>query len=492
MSKRLYMHDPVNRCEDSNGCIKLKTKVPLSNYPTSNNVETSNVVTSDDVATWDLSNNLYVYNESSYPAKIRKKIRAQVTHSPEVVAVVLPSEKTSYERKAKSTRKVRALRVLLDSGGSDNLVRAAAVKSLKKLNSKFPVTWKTANGNFETDQMVNVKFQLPDFTEKVTINQPFHVCQHELDYDMIIGRKTLIDLGIIIDFLNRQIIWNDISVELKDPTLFDNRMNLYSLAVQAEPESCQDILNRAMHILDAGRDGETNLEKVVNGYKHLDQTKRDKLLALLNQYQELFDGQLGLWDTEPVSLEIKPGAKPYHGKAFPVPHIHKEKFKKEIDTLVELGVLEKDSSSQWAAPSFTQPKKNPNEVRFLSDFRQLNKCMVRKPYPLPKISEILQELTGLTYASALDLKMGYYTIRLNPDAQQLCTIITPWGKYKYMRLPMGISTAPDIFQNKMSDLMSGLEFVRVYLDDLLIITNGSFEDHLAKLQKHCISFRSQG
>ena len=82
-----------------------------------------------------------------------------------------------------------------------------------------------------------------------------------------------------------------------------------------------------------------------------------------------------------MSLEIKPDAKPYHGKAFPVPQINKEKFKKEIDTLVDLGVLEKDSSSQWAAPSFTQPKKNPNELRLLSDFRQLNKHMVRKPYP---------------------------------------------------------------------------------------------------------------
>ena len=150
---------------------------------------------------------------------------------------------------------------------------------------------------------------------------------------------------------------------------------------------------------------------------------------------------------------------------------------------MDLGVLEKESSSQWAAPFFTQPKKNPNELRFLSDFRQLNKRMVRKPYPLPKICKILQELTGLSYATALYLKMGYYTIRLNPDAQRLCTIITPWGKYKYKRLPMGISTALDIFQNKMSNLMRELEFVRVYLDDLLIITNGSFEDHFAKLNQ---------
>ena len=139
-----------------------------------------------------------------------------------------------------------------------------------------------------------------------------------------------------------------------------------------------------MHILDAGRAGEPNLKELVGGYDHLNQPQKDKLLALLMKYQELFDGKLGLWDTEPVSLEIKLDAKPYHGKAFPVPQIHKEKFKQEIDTLVDLGVLEKDSSSQWAAPSFTQPKKNPNELRFLSDFRQLNKKMVKKALPTAK------------------------------------------------------------------------------------------------------------
>ena len=78
--------------------------------------------------------------------------------------------------------------------------------------------------------------------------------------------------------------------------------------------------------------------------------------------------------------------------------------------------------------------------------------------------------------------MGYYTVRLDPDSQKLCTIITPWGKYQYLRLPMGVNVSPDIFQEKTSDLMAGLEFVRTYLDDLLIISNSTFEDHLRQLQ----------
>ena len=89
----------------------------------------------------------------------------------------------------------------------------------------------------------------------------------------------------------------------------------------------------------------------------------------------------------------------------------------------------------------------------------------------------------MQWASAIDLKMGYYAIRLDPDAQRYCTLITPWGKYKYLRLPMGISCAPDIFQDKMSDLVAHLEFAQVYIDGLLVLTNGSLKDHLSKLDK---------
>jgi Reverse transcriptase (RNA-dependent DNA polymerase) len=78
--------------------------------------------------------------------------------------------------------------------------------------------------------------------------------------------------------------------------------------------------------------------------------------------------------------------------------------------------------------------------------------------------------------------MGYYNIRLDPYSASLCTLILPWGKYKYNRLPMGIKNSPDIFQQKISDLMEGLEdFIRAYLDDILIITKGAFTDHLAKV-----------
>ncbi len=93
----------------------------------------------------------------------------------------------------------------------------------------------------------------------------------------------------------------------------------------------------------------------------------------------------------------------------------------------------------------------------------------------------MQELEEFTYATALDLNMGYYTISLDLDVARICTIIFLWGKHSFKRLPMGIAVSSDIFQEKMSNLMATLEFVQTYLDDLLIITKGSLEDHLEKL-----------
>jgi hypothetical protein len=81
-------------------------------------------------------------------------------------------------------------------------------------------------------------------------------------------------------------------------------------------------------------------------------------------------------------------------------------------------------------------------VHTISDFREFNKCIVRKPYPIPKTSTILQELEGFTYATALDLNTGYYTIRLDPTASEMCTIIFPWGNYSYKRLTWALEAQP--------------------------------------------------
>ena len=78
---------------------------------------------------------------------------------------------------------------------------------------------------------------------------------------------------------------------------------------------------------------------------------------MLTEFEELFDGPLGHWNTEHVSLELKEGAQPYHSRAYSVPQSHKETTIKELNRLCRLGVLEFQPESEWTSPSFITPKK---------------------------------------------------------------------------------------------------------------------------------------
>jgi hypothetical protein len=103
---------------------------------------------------------------------------------------------------------------------------------------------------------------------------------------------------------------------------------------------------------------------------------------------------------------LKEGVSSYHGQAFSVPKIHKDAIIKEVERLCKLGLLERQPASEWALPSFIIPKKD-RTVCFLSNFWEVNERLVRIPFPIPKISMVLQELEGFTFATALDLNMGY-------------------------------------------------------------------------------------
>ena len=155
-----------------------------------------------------------------------------------------------------------------------------------------------------------------------------------------------------------------------------------------------------------------------------------------------------------------------------MPQSQKAVFKKEMERLVKIGVVERQLASESGSPAFIIPKAD-YRVRFLTNFREMKKRIVRTPFPTPQLSSTLQEMEGFTFTTTIDLNMGYYTIRLDPDAQKISTIIPLWGKYSYLPLPMGVSGAPDIFQEKRSGLMCILKYVRTYIEDLLVIMIGT-------------------
>ena len=167
-----------------------------------------------------------------------------------------------------------------------------------------------------------------------------------------------------------------------------------------EPHSTHKVTQRVVHILDAKYEKEDLQSFISTNCTHLSLPDQNKLLELLTEYEVLFDGTLGNWNTKPVSFELKEGTKPYHGRPLSVSKSRKETTMKELNRLCELGLLENQPASEWASPSFIIPKKD-NTVCFISNFREVNKRLVRKPFPIPKISTVLQELEGFTLQQPL-------------------------------------------------------------------------------------------
>jgi hypothetical protein len=220
--------------------------------------------------------------------------------------------------------------------------------------------------------------------------------------------------------------------------------------------------------------------------------QRKELYKLLIKYEDLFDGTLCKWNGTPYGIKVKGGAEPYHAQAFPVPKMHELKLKKELDWLCTLQELKKVNWSRWGVPTFIIPKKK-NSVCFISVFLESNKWIKHQPYPIPKIQDLLLRLKGFTFGTSLDLNMGYYHIELGTLINKMCTIITPWGKYEYQWwLPMGLCNASDIFREKMSELLSYLDSVRVYLDDILHVTKLSWKEHLEGMDEILSRLLSRG
>src|SRR5688572_33391424 len=171
-----------------------------------------------------------------------------------------------------------------------------------------------------------------------------------------------------------------------------------------------------------------DLHQLTKECDQLTKEEQEKLLALLQKYEQLFDGTVGTWKTDPVDLFLKdPTCAPYHAKAYPVPHSQEQKLNDEVDRLCQQGILRKINRSEWACPMFTISKPD-GSLRSLADLRELNKRIRRHPFPIPKIQDMLHKLEGFMYATSSDLNMSYYHLLLTPNASRLCTVVLPWGK----------------------------------------------------------------
>ena len=162
-----------------------------------------------------------------------------------------------------------------------------------------------------------------------------------------------------------------------------------------------------------------------------------------------------------------------------------------LDELLQKGIIQ-ESHSDYASPILIVKKKN-GDIRMCVDYRKLNSKVQRDCFPLPRIDESLDTLSGVKYFSTLDLTSAYHQIEVAPEDRRKTAFITPMGLYEYIRMPFGLSTSPATFQRLMCQVFREdiFKILLVYLDDIIVFS-ATIEEHLERLEKVFSTLRKHG
>jgi transposase InsO family protein len=174
-------------------------------------------------------------------------------------------------------------------------------------------------------------------------------------------------------------------------------------------------------------------------------------------------------------------ARPINIPPYRVPKVHEEFIQEEMKGLIDNGLVVK-SDSPWGFPVVVAPKKG-GAKRFCIDYRRLNQSTRTSSYPLPLISDLLDNFAGAKYFSSIDLASGYWQIRVAVEDQDKTTFNTKYGSYKWLVMPFGLCTAPATFQRMMDEVLGDLKWrgICCYFDDIFIYSR-TFIEHMKLIE----------
>lgn len=205
---------------------------------------------------------------------------------------------------------------------------------------------------------------------------------------------------------------------------------------------------------------------------------------LVSKFGDVFSGEGKLKGK--LHLEIDKSVTPVALPVRKVPFAVKEPLKQELERLVKIGILQPvDVPTDWIS-SMVVIKKSNGKIRLCIDPKPLNKALRRNHFPLPVIDDLLPLLTNAKVFSVVDAKNGFWHVQLDDESSLLTTFGTPWGRFRWTRMPFGISPAPEEFQRRLEYALEGLDGIKPIFDDILVFGVGETEtealsDHDAKL-----------
>ena len=221
--------------------------------------------------------------------------------------------------------------------------------------------------------------------------------------------------------------------------------------------------------------------------------EREVLNTLLLEYNDIFSKDPSdIGRTDLVRHGINTGneaAIKQNPRRIP---LHKKNEVKElIHDMLEREVI-RPSSSPWSSP-IVLVKKKDNSTRFCVDFRKVNEITKKDAYPIPRIDDTFDTLSGARFFSCVDMANGYWQVEVEENDKEKTAFSTPYGLYEFNVMPFGLTGAPGLFQRLMENVLKGLQFeiCLIYLDDVVIFSS-TFDEHVERLRIVFQRFRENG
>ena len=201
-------------------------------------------------------------------------------------------------------------------------------------------------------------------------------------------------------------------------------------------------------------------------FEAVETRKPADLDSLKVQYPECFKG-LSEFEGK-THLYLKEGAEPSVAPPRRFPIHHTEKAKQELDRMCDLNVIEKVTGPTDWVSNLTITVKDNGDLRMCLDPKPLNRAIRRTYHRTPRLEEITPRLCGSTVFSKLDAKHGYWGIMLDDESATLTTFTTPFGRYRFLRMPFGLNVSQDYFQEQMDRILEGCDGAIGIADDITV------------------------
>lgn len=192
-----------------------------------------------------------------------------------------------------------------------------------------------------------------------------------------------------------------------------------------------------------------------------------RLEEFLKKYDNLFNDDQGEYKFKRISLELKDkNVKPIFVKPRPIPFAYKESVEKELLKMESKGIIKRVDNSKWGTPIVPVPKAD-GSVRICGDFRStINPHLENFNHPLPRAEDIFEKVGDGPFLGKIDLKSAFYQFVLDEKSQEMCSLSTPFGIFRMIRLPPGVKPASQDVQCEMEKTFMGIEGVAVFQDDI--------------------------